>query len=185
MPTFCQSVGRGTLLRPPSAKSARAPSAGSRVASKEAWAESKTRQHCTPTFAPNPTAMFYLPLLCGVPEKGWMKSRERLDEIPRFDLPNSLLRMAVGQNQWYHFGVGAPPTLVYFSGGLGCSLGVRDFDPWPYLLLPPRIGQEPHTSRGPCSARSGSARSARAPRNLRVALKQPDTKAFPPLASVL
>ena len=24
--------------------------------------------------------------------------------------------MAVGQNQWYHFGVGAPPMLVYFSG---------------------------------------------------------------------
>ena len=40
--------------------------------------------------------------------------------------------MAVGQNQWYHFGVGAPPILVYFSWGLGCSLGVRDFDPWPY-----------------------------------------------------
>ena len=24
--------------------------------------------------------------------------------------------MAVGQNQWYHFGVGAPPILVNFSG---------------------------------------------------------------------
>ena len=24
--------------------------------------------------------------------------------------------VAVGQNQWYHFGVGAPPILVYFSG---------------------------------------------------------------------
>ena len=24
--------------------------------------------------------------------------------------------MAMGQNQWYHFGVGAPPSLVYFSG---------------------------------------------------------------------
>ena len=24
--------------------------------------------------------------------------------------------MAGGQNQWYHFGVGAPPILVYFSG---------------------------------------------------------------------
>ena len=23
--------------------------------------------------------------------------------------------MAVGQNQWYHFGVGAPPILVYFG----------------------------------------------------------------------
>ena len=29
-------------------------------------------------------------------------------------------QMAVGQNQWYHFGVGAPPILVYFSGdGIG------------------------------------------------------------------
>ena len=24
--------------------------------------------------------------------------------------------VAVGQKQWYHFGVGAPPILVYFSG---------------------------------------------------------------------
>ena len=24
--------------------------------------------------------------------------------------------MAVGENQWYHFGVGAPPILVYFGG---------------------------------------------------------------------
>ena len=26
------------------------------------------------------------------------------------------LHVAVGQNQWCHFGVGAPPILVYFSG---------------------------------------------------------------------
>ena len=43
--------------------------------------------------------------------------------------------MAVGQNRVGHFGVfGAPhilePILVV---GLGCSLGVRDFDPWPYF----------------------------------------------------
>ena len=35
-----------------------------------------------------------------------------------------------------HFGVGAPlilePILVV---GLGCSLGVRDFDPWPYGVV--------------------------------------------------
>ena len=31
--------------------------------------------------------------------------------------------MAVGQNQWYHFGIGAPPIVVCFSWGLGCSLG--------------------------------------------------------------
>ena len=36
----------------------------------------------------------------------------------------TFLQLAVGQNQWYHFGVGAPPILVYFSG----SLGVKDFD---------------------------------------------------------
>ena len=33
--------------------------------------------------------------------------------------------MAVGQNQWHDFGVAAPPIVVY----LGCSLGVRAFDP--------------------------------------------------------
>ena len=33
----------------------------------------------------------------------------------------------VGQHQWYHFGVGAPPILVYFSG---------DWDVhWGYELL--------------------------------------------------
>ena len=25
------------------------------------------------------------------------------------------IHLAAGQNQWYHFGVGAPPILVYFS----------------------------------------------------------------------
>ena len=29
---------------------------------------------------------------------------------------NVWIHMAVGQNQWYHFGVGAPPILVFFSG---------------------------------------------------------------------
>ena len=28
----------------------------------------------------------------------------------------SFWHMAVDQNQWYHFGVGATPILVYFSG---------------------------------------------------------------------
>ena len=36
--------------------------------------------------------------------------------------------MAVGQNQWYHLGVVAPPILVYFSG----DWDVHWFDPWPY-----------------------------------------------------
>ena len=44
-------------------------------------------------------------------------------------------RLAVGQNQWYHFGVGAPPILVYFSGD---SLGVR-FGFWPMATSPSLI----------------------------------------------
>ena len=28
----------------------------------------------------------------------------------------SRFHVSVGQNQWYHFGVGAPPVLVYLSG---------------------------------------------------------------------
>ena len=40
-------------------------------------------------------------------------------------------QMAVGQTHWYHFGVGAPPIFSLFQWGFGCSLGVRDFDPWP------------------------------------------------------
>ena len=32
------------------------------------------------------------------------------------DLAHHVYYMAVGQNQWHHFGVGAPPILVYFSG---------------------------------------------------------------------
>ena len=40
--------------------------------------------------------------------------------------------LAVGQNQWYHFGVGAPPILVYFTGDWDVHSGVRDFDPQPF-----------------------------------------------------
>ena len=41
-------------------------------------------------------------------------------------------QMAVGQNQWYHSGVGAPPILVYFSGDWDVHWGYDlDFDPWP------------------------------------------------------
>ena len=41
-------------------------------------------------------------------------------------------KMAVGQNQWYHFGAGAP-TLVDFSGDWDVHRGLSglDFDPWP------------------------------------------------------
>ena len=36
-----------------------------------------------------------------------------------------------------HFGVGAPPILVFFVflWGFGCSLGLGDFDPWPYVKI--------------------------------------------------
>ena len=43
--------------------------------------------------------------------------------------------VAVGQNQWYNFGAGALPILVYFGGDWGCPLEVRDFDPWPCRML--------------------------------------------------
>ena len=46
------------------------------------------------------------------------------------------LNMAVGQNQWYHFGVGEFTThfRTYFSGWSGMFTGLTDldFDPWPY-----------------------------------------------------
>ena len=32
--------------------------------------------------------------------------------------------MAVAQNQWYHFGVGSPPILVYFSGDWDVGYGI-------------------------------------------------------------
>ena len=44
--------------------------------------------------------------------------------------------MAVGQNQWYHFGVGATLLLVYFSGDWDVQWGGgRVFYPWPYEVL--------------------------------------------------
>ena len=37
----------------------------------------------------------------------------------------------MGQKQWYHFGLGAPPILVYFSGDWDVHWGYDlDFDPW-------------------------------------------------------
>ena len=33
--------------------------------------------------------------------------------------------MAMVQNQWYHFWVGAAPIFVYFSGWIGMFTGVR------------------------------------------------------------
>ena len=41
--------------------------------------------------------------------------------------------MAVGQNQWYHFGVDALPILVHFSGDWDVHRGYdSDFNPWPH-----------------------------------------------------
>ena len=87
--------------------------------------------------------------------------------------------MAVGQNQWYQFGVGAPPILEpIFVVGLnrmftgGYDLG---FDPWPFRqqehifrisAWTPLAGDHPREARSPrrrsCSAR-GATRCARAP----------------------
>ena len=39
--------------------------------------------------------------------------------------------MAMVQSQWYHFGIGAPPILVYFSGDWDVHWGYG-VDPWPY-----------------------------------------------------
>ena len=40
----------------------------------------------------------------------------RRGDQPQHRGAESKIDLAVGQNQWYHFGVGAPPILVYFSG---------------------------------------------------------------------
>ena len=42
--------------------------------------------------------------------------RSLADQCKRKAMSEGMQHMAVGQNQWYHFGVGAPPILVYFSG---------------------------------------------------------------------
>ena len=43
-------------------------------------------------------------------------------------MPEATLEVSSGcgcQNQWYHFGVGAPPTFVYFSGDWDVYWGYR------------------------------------------------------------
>ena len=42
--------------------------------------------------------------------------------------------MTMGQNQWYHFGVGAPPILVRFSGDWDVHWLYGIFTPWPCFL---------------------------------------------------
>ena len=47
---------------------------------------------------------------------------------------NRASKMVVGQNQWYHFGVGASPILIYFSEDCDVHRGYDlDFDPWPNM----------------------------------------------------
>ena len=60
---------------------------------------------------------------------GAFDSRHRTWKTPR---PVEIrCQVAVGQNQWYHFGVGAPPILEPVLVGIGMFTGVLDFDPWP------------------------------------------------------
>ena len=47
----------------------------------------------------------------------------------------SEFHMAVGQNQWYHFGVGAPPILVYFSGDWDVHWGITGLLTHPHVFL--------------------------------------------------
>ena len=47
----------------------------------------------------------------------------------------SLANLAMVQNQWYHFGIGAPPILVHFSGDWDVHWGYDSgFDPWPFRV---------------------------------------------------
>ena len=70
----------------------------------------------------------------GVPEQQVAKGSLRLG-YPVLGSPEppesccDLIHLAVGQNQWYHFGVG---VLVYFSWDWDVHWGYDfDFDPWP------------------------------------------------------
>ena len=64
--------------------------------------------------------------------------------------------LAVGQNQWYHFGVGAPPILVYFSGDWdvhwGC--GILTHGHFPVGAIPGRNNYK--TALGKWTLISGS-----------------------------
>ena len=64
----------------------------------------------------------------------------------------SLAQMGLGQNQWYHFGVSAPPVLVHFSGDRNVHWGYGILTPgqiyfpcllvfpcWSLLIRPQRI----------------------------------------------
>ena len=52
------------------------------------------------------------------------------------------IHLAVGQNHWCHFGVGAPPIFGCFSGDWDVHRGYDlDFDPWPFRT-PKKPGRE-------------------------------------------
>ena len=49
----------------------------------------------------------------------------------------------MGQNQWYHFGLGAPPSLACFSGDWDVHWKYDlDFDPWPFEHVPHLVAAE-------------------------------------------
>ena len=47
---------------------------------------------------------------------GQCLAEREVSETPGAMLSEKAWHAAVGQDQWYHFGVGAPPILLYFSG---------------------------------------------------------------------
>ena len=85
-----------------------------------------------------PPAMLFVPekanesLPLGTQAKRVLRVRKELEVTTHsgatksHDKARSRAHMAVVQNQWYHFGVGAPPVFVYVSGdwGVHCTYGV-------------------------------------------------------------
>ena len=69
---------------------------------------------------------------CGV--GGFQRGREWMVEL---GAELNYLAVVVKTVLGSQFGVGEFTTHfgTYFCGGLGCSLGVRDFDPWPFRCL--------------------------------------------------
>ena len=68
-----------------------------------------------------------LPKPC--PDFGFSRSPRWFQCLNQF--ASACFPLAVGQNQWYHFGVGAPPVLVYFSGDWDVHRGYDlDFGQW-------------------------------------------------------
>ena len=81
-------------------------------------------QHCARTKPPDAAGEALLSVIMA-----WTQAERGAQQ------PEVLLReMAVGQHQWNHFGVGAPPILAYFSWDWHVPWGYDlDVDPWPNL----------------------------------------------------